>query len=228
MFTGIVQGVASVAAVADRSGLRGLRLEFPPGFDTGLAVGASVSVNGTCLTVTSLRDGGADFDVMQQTLALTTLGTLRPGTRVNVERAAAQDAEVGGHVLSGHVDCQGTLAALREPENNRVLRIALPAPWMRYVFAKGYIAVDGASLTVAEAHRERDGSGWFEVWLIPETLRMTVFGERRVGDAFNVEIERQTQVIVDTVRDAVEQRLGPYAALLDALARERGLEPGGA
>lgn len=227
MFTGIVQGVAQVAAIKDRTGLRSLRLSFPPGFDRGLAVGASVAVDGTCLTVTALHEGGADFDVMQQTLALTTLGALRPGSRVNVERSAAQGAEVGGHVLSGHVDVQGRLQSLREPENNRVLRIALPAPWMRYVFPKGFIAVDGASLTVAEAQRERDGSGWFEVWLIPETLRMTVFGERRVGDAFNVEIERQTQVIVDTVRDAVEQRLGPYAALLDTLARERGLEPGG-
>lgn len=227
MFTGIVQGVAQVAAIQDRTGLRSLRLSFPPGFDRGLAVGASVAVDGTCLTVTALHDGGADFDVMQQTLGLTTLGALRPGSRVNVERSAAQGAEVGGHVLSGHVDVQGRLQSLREPENNRVLRIALPAPWMRYVFPKGFIAVDGASLTVAEAQRERDGSGWFEVWLIPETLRMTVFGERRVGDAFNVEIERQTQVIVDTVRDAVEQRLGPYATLLETLARERGLEPGG-
>jgi riboflavin synthase len=227
MFTGIVQGVAQVADVHDRTGLRTLRLAFPSGFDRGLAIGASVAVDGTCLTVTALHDGGADFDVMQQTLALTTLGALRPGARVNVERAAAQGAEVGGHVLSGHVDVQGTLVALHEPENNRVLRIALPAPWMRYVFAKGYVAVNGASLTVAQARREHDGSGWFEVWLIPETLRMTTFGDRRVGDAFNVEIERQTQVIVDTVRDAVEQRLGPYTALLDALARERGFVPGG-
>lgn len=222
MFTGIVQGVARVAAVADRSGLRTLRLQFPPGFDAGLAVGASVSVDGTCLTVTALHPQAADFDVMQQTLSLTTLGTLAVGSRVNVERAAAQGAEVGGHVLSGHVDARATLAALREPENNRVLRIALPAPWMRYVFAKGYIAVDGASLTVAEIHREGDGSGWFEVWLIPETLRMTTFADKRVGDAFNIEIERQTQVIVDTVREAVQERLAPYLDLLDALARERG------
>lgn len=221
MFTGIVQGVARVAAVADRSGLRTLRLQFPAGFDAGLAIGASVSVDGVCLTVTALHSGAADFDVMQQTLSLTTLGALGEGHRVNVERAAAQGAEVGGHVLSGHVDVQATLASLREPENNCVLRLALPAPWLRYVFAKGYIAVDGASLTVAEAHREADGSGWFEVWLIPETLRMTTLGDKRVGDAFNIEIERQTQVIVDTVREAVQERLGPYLDLLDALARER-------
>jgi riboflavin synthase len=224
MFTGIVQGVAQVAAVSDRSGLRTLRLAFPSGFDSGLAIGASVSVDGTCLTVTALHPGAADFDVMQQTLNLTTLGMLGEGSRVNVERAAAQDAEVGGHVLSGHVDVQAALVALREPENNRVLRFALPAPWMRYVFAKGYIAVNGASLTVAEAQREAGGSGWFEVWLIPETLRMTSFGDKRVGDAFNIEIERQTQVMVDTVRDAVAERLGPYLGLLDALARERGID----
>jgi riboflavin synthase len=224
MFTGIVQGVANVASVSDRSGLRTLRLVFPSGFDAGLQVGASVSVDGTCLTVTARQPGAAEFDVMQQTLNLTTLGTLGEASRVNVERAAAQDAEVGGHVLSGHVDVQATLVALRTPENNRVLRFALPAPWMRYVFAKGYIAVNGASLTVAEARREADGSGWFEVWLIPETLRMTTFADKRVGDAFNVEIERQTQVIVDTVRDAVTERLGPYLGLLDTLARERGVD----
>lgn len=223
MFTGIVQGVASVASVTDRSGLRTLRLAFPSGFDAGLQVGASVSVDGTCLTVTALQPGAADFDVVQQTLNLTTLGTLGEASRVNVERAAAQDAEVGGHVLSGHVDVQATLVALREPENNRVLRFALPAPWMRYVFAKGYIAVNGASLTVAEARREPDGSGWFEVWLIPETLRMTTFGAKPVGAALNIEIERATQVFVDTVRDAIDERLGALKPALEALLRERGL-----
>jgi len=97
---------------------------------------------------------------------------------------------------------------------------------MRYVFAKGYIAVDGASLTVAQAERDGDGAGWFEVWLIPETLRMTTFADRRQGDALNIEIERQTQVIVDTVREAVEQRLAPYTGLLDTLMRERGGQRG--
>lgn len=224
MFTGIVQGVADVAALEDHPGLRRLRLAFPPGFDAGLAVGASVAVDGTCLTVTALQPQGADFDVMQQTLALTTLGTLGVGSRANVERAAAQGAEVGGHVLSGHVDAKATLVALREPENNRVLRFALPAPWMRYVFAKGYIAVDGASLTVAEARRERDGSGWFEVWLIPETLRATTFGDVDEGAALNIEIERATQVVVDTVRDALEERLGPLLPALEALLQERGID----
>lgn len=223
MFTGIVQGVATIVRLSDRPGLRSFRLRFPRGFAEGLAIGASVAVDGTCLTVTTLpAPDEADFDVMQQSLALTTLSGLREGSRVNVERAARDGAEIGGHPLSGHVDCMARVAQIRRPENNHVLRIAVPAPWMRYVFAKGYIAVNGASLTVAEAVRERDGSGWFEVWLIPETLRMTTFGDKVEGDALNIEIERSTQVFVDTVRDAIDERLGPLLPLLEDLLRERG------
>ena len=224
MFTGIVQGIARVSALVDRPGLRSFTLAFPEGFATGLAIGASVAVDGTCLTVTRLRGAdAADFDVMQQSLALTTLGTLAEGSAINVERAARDGAEIGGHPLSGHIDFQARVLDVREPENNRVLRIGVPAPWMRYVFAKGYIAVNGASLTVAEAHREADGAGWFEVWLIPETLRQTTFAEKGPGAPLNVEIERQTQVFVDTVRDAVAQRLGPLVPALEALLRQQGL-----
>jgi riboflavin synthase len=223
MFTGIVQGTARIDALADRPGLRTFTLAFPPGFCAGLEIGASVAVNGVCLTVTSLQGAdSADFDVMQQSLAVTTLGTLVEGDRVNVERAARDGAEIGGHPLSGHVDFQARLAQLRRPENNHVLRLTVPAPWMRYVFAKGYIAVDGASLTVAEAGRDRDGSGWFEVWLIPETLRMTTFGAKDEGAAFNIEIERQTQVFVDTVRAALDERLGPLLPALERLLEQQG------
>ena len=224
MFTGIVQGIARVDQLSDRSGLRSVRLEFPPGFTDGLVVGASVAVDGVCLTVTALHgEHAADFDVMQQSLALTTLGNLAVGSQVNVERAARDGAEVGGHPLSGHIDFSARVAEVRRPENNQVLRLAVPAPWMRYVFAKGYIAVNGASLTVAEAQREPGGAGWFDVWLIPETLRMTTFAAKQAGDALNIEIERSTQVMVDTVRDAVAEKLGPLLPALEAFARERGL-----
>ena len=220
MFTGIVQGIARIAAVEDSPGLRTFTLEFPAGFAEGLAIGASVSVDGVCLTVAGHAGANAArFDVMQQSLALTTLGGFGPGGRVNVERAARENAEIGGHPLSGHVDLRATLARVRRPENNHVLRIAVPAPWMRYVFAKGYVAVNGASLTVAECDRR---GGWFEVWLIPETLRMTTFGDKVEGDALNIEIERGTQVMVDTVREAVEERLGPLLPALARLLAERG------
>jgi riboflavin synthase len=224
MFTGIVQGLAQVEALSDREGLRSFRLRFPPGFAEGLAIGASVACDGVCLTATRLQGpDAADFDVMQQSLALTTLGQLTVGSCLNVERAASEGAEVGGHPLSGHVDFQARIGEVRTPANNRVLRIDVPPPWMRYVFAKGYIAVNGASLTVAEAQRGAGGAGWFEVWLIPETLRMTTFATKTVGDALNIEIERSTQVVVDTVREAIEERLGPLLPALEAFARERGL-----
>jgi len=226
MFTGIVQGVATVAAITDRPGLRSFTLQFPPGFCAGLEIGASVASDGVCLTVTGLDSQAerADFDVMQQSLNLTTLGALGLGGRINVERAARDGAEIGGHPLSGHVDFKGQLLSIRQPENNYVLRIGVPAPWMRYIFAKGYIAINGASLTVAEAGREPGGAGWFEVWLIPETLRMTTFGDKAVGDSLNLEIERQTQVLVDTVRDAVDERLGPLLPALEKLLQQQGLD----
>ncbi len=215
MFTGIVQGVARIAEVADRPGLRRLVLELPPAFDAGLAIGASVACDGVCLTVTERPSAHrAAFDVMAQTLALTTLGTLVAGGRVNVERAASADAEVGGHVLSGHVDCRGSVLSVQRPENNHVLRIGVPQAQRRYVFTKGYIAINGASLTIAEADR---AAGWFEVWLIPETLRLTTFGDKREGDALNLEFERGTVVMVDTVRELLDERLGPLMPALQKL-----------
>ena len=220
MFTGIVQAVATVAAVTDQPGLRTFTLSFPPGFLEGQTVGASVACDGVCLTAT--RHQGADraeFDVMQQSLALTTLGSFCVGDHINVERAARDGVEIGGHPISGHVDFQARVGEVRNPANNHVLRIDVPAPWMRYVFPKGYIAVNGASLTVAEANRRER---WFEVWLIPETLRMTTFGTRQVGDALNIEIERGTQVVVDTVRDALDERLGPLLPALEKLLAQQG------
>jgi riboflavin synthase len=220
MFTGIVQGTAEVLSLTDRPGLRSFRLGFAPGFDQDLAIGASVSVDGVCLTVTERpAPNEACFDVMQQSLGLTTLARLGAGSRINVERAAKEGAEVGGHGLSGHVDVMGTLLDVRTPENNRVLRIGVPPSHRRYVFAKGYIAVDGASLTVAEVDRRE---GWFEVWLIPETLRMTTFSSKAAGDPLNIEIERATQVVVDTVREALDERLGPLLPALQNLLAEQG------
>lgn len=227
MFTGIVQGIAQVARITDKEGLRSFTLDFPDGFCRDLEIGASVACDGVCLTVTALDgDHRADFDVMLQSLNLTTLGQLGVGGRLNVERAAKEGAEIGGHPLSGHVDFMATVASIRRPANNHVIRIAVPAPWMRYIFPKGYIAVNGASLTVAEAGRNADGSGWFEVWLIPETLRMTTFADKCEGAPVHIEIERQTQVMVDTIRDAVAEKIGALMPALQAFARERGLDLG--
>lgn len=221
MFTGIVQATAGIAAITDRAGLRTFTLDFPAGFCEDLAIGASVATDGVCLTVTELvSPTRANFDVMLQSLNITTLGSYAEGDRVNVERAAKDGAEIGGHPLSGHIDFNGTLMERREFDNNLVWRVAVPEPFRRYVFAKGYIAIHGASLTVAEVNRQE---GWFEVWLIPETRRATVFEAKREGDRLNIEIERSTQVVVDTVREAVQESLGRLKPVLEALLQEKGL-----
>jgi riboflavin synthase len=224
MFTGIVQGQAQVKSISDHSGLRSFQLQFAQGFTHDLSVGASVAVDGVCLTATRvLPEDVAFFDVMLQSLNTTTLGALKLGNWVNVERAAREGAEIGGHPLSGHVDFKAGISEIRSPLNNRVLRFAVAAPWMRYIFARGYIAINGASLTVSEASRQSDGSGWFEVWLIPETLRVTTFSRCEVGHPVNIEIERQTQVFVDTVRGAIDERLGPLLPAIETLLAQQGL-----
>lgn len=222
MFTGIIQGVAAIAVIDDREGIRTFTLDFPEGFCTDLTIGASVSVNGVCLTATELlTPSRATFDVILQSLSVTTLGTFKAGTRVNVERAARDGAEIGGHPLSGHIDFSTSIDSVRTIDGNKVLRINVPPAYRRYIFAKGYIAVDGASLTIAECNRSE---GWFEVWLIPETRRSTVLDDRQAGDRLNIEIERGTQVVVDTVRDAIADSLGKLRPLLESLLREKGLE----
>lgn len=204
MFTGIIQGIAHIRAVTRRTGLDTLTVAFPPAALTGVARGASIALDGCCLTVTEFDADSAQFDVMHETLRITTLGALDVGSTVNFERAAAQGVEVGGHILSGHVDCAATISAIQTPENNRVLTFTLAPEWFRYVFSKGYIAINGTSLTITNANRDRCS---FDVWLIPETLRMTTFGGKKVGDRVNIEIERQTQVIVDTVTEFLKTNL---------------------
>lgn len=214
MFTGIVKGCATIREVQRQKGLHTLVLDFPAGFDEGLETGASVAVDGTCLTVTRHAAGWAAFDVMQESLARTTLADIQAGSRVNIERAARDGAEIGGHPLSGHIDCTATVVAVDAPENNRVLTLEMPDEWSRYVFAKGYIAINGCSLTVSDVDR---ANHTFAVWFIPETLRMTTFAEKGVGDCVNIEIERATQVTVDTIRSYLDERLGPLLPRLEAL-----------
>lgn len=222
MFTGIVQGVARLAHITDKPGLRTYLIEFPTGFCDQLEIGASVAIDGVCLTVTERAgDNAAYFDVMQQSLSITTLGSYQQGDQVNAERAAKEGVEIGGHPLSGHVDFTAQIVAIRQLENNYVLRIAVAPEWLGYIFAKGYIAINGASLTIATVNREEH---WFEVWLIPETLRMTVFGHKQEGDALNIEIERSTQVIVDTVRNVLQEKLGPLLPALEKVLAQQGVD----
>jgi len=201
MFTGIVQGRGRVLAVEDRASFRRLTVELPEGRADGLETGASVAIAGTCLTVVAFDGRQVQFDVIDETLRLTTLGGLAPGDAVNIERAATFGSEIGGHVLSGHVMGTATLVRREPSENNLALYLKLPEALQPYVLAKGYVAVDGCSLTVGTVT-----DGVFSLHLIPETLRLTTLGDRQVGDRFNIEVDAMTQAVVDTVQRVLAAR----------------------
>lgn len=194
MFTGIVQGIAIIDKLDARPGLTTYTVRFPEDMLDGVSIGASVAINGTCLTVTEQQGTCLLFDAMQETLRLTTLGSLQAGDQVNFERAARIGDEIGGHLLSGHIHTTAKVVSVETPENNRTLTFEVPQDWQRYLFPKGYIAVNGASLTIGEVNGNR-----FNVHLIPETLRATTFQHIVEGDQVNIEVDSQTQTIVDTL-----------------------------
>ncbi len=194
MFTGIVQGTAEVVAIQEKERFRTHTMRLPQAYCDDLQTGASVAHNGCCLTVTRIEGDLVFFDLMQETLRVTNLGELRIGDKVNFERAARFGDEIGGHQMSGHIICMAEVIDVVASENNRRIRFRLPDGLRKYVFTKGYIGIDGISLTIGEV----DGSE-FEVNLIPETLRRTNLAGRQPGDRVNIEIDPQTQAIVDTV-----------------------------
>ncbi|MCL4143541.1 riboflavin synthase subunit alpha [Vibrio splendidus] len=194
MFTGIVQGMATLVAINKKELFQTHTIELSDEMVEGLAIGASVAHNGCCLTVTEISGNQIAFDLMQATLRLTNLGQLNVGDKVNVERAAKFGDEIGGHSMSGHITLMANLVDVIKTENNRTLWFELPQESMKYVLGKGYIGVDGCSLTIGEVEENR-----FSVHLIPETLNRTLFGGREVGDQVNIEFDPQTQAIVDTV-----------------------------
>ena len=174
-----------------------------------LAIGASVAVDGVCLSVTTIKSNKISFDIMQQTLEVTTLATLIKGSAVNVERSAKQGAEIGGHMISGHIDSIASIASIEEPENNRFVSYQLPARLMKYIFEKGFVSVNGCSLTVAKVDRKQHQ---FTVRYIPETLRVTTHGRKALGELVNIEIDRQTQTIVDTVERVLANQMQDQSA----------------
>ena len=203
MFTGIVQGTAEVVEILSKEDFRTHVLRMPAAQLEGLAPGASVAHNGCCLTVTRVEGDRVSFDLMQETLRVTNLGRLSEGERVNLERAARFGDEIGGHQMSGHIIATAEVTRVIESENNRKLWFRLPERLGKYLFEKGYIGIDGISLTIGEVKGSE-----FDVNLIPETLARTNIGTRQPGDLVNVEIDPQTQTIVDTVERALAARGG--------------------
>jgi len=182
IFTGIVSELGEVEAI--ESGGDGARIRIRAGLATELDPGDSISVNGACLTATSAEEDSFEADVMKQTLGLTTLGGLEPSSRVNLELPLRPTDRMGGHVVQGHVDGTGTVAASEDDGFARRLRVELPEELATFVVEQGSIAIEGVSLTIAAI----DGNT-VEVSLIPETLERTTLGELEPGARVNVECD---------------------------------------
>ena len=200
MFTGIVQGTRSVTAVEELEGGRRLRIQLD-NLAGGLKRGASVAVNGSCLTAVHIEDGWAEFDVIAETLRCTNLGSLWIGDRVNIERSAKVGDEIGGHHVSGHIDGIGILREIRNSPNSREIVMSHDVQWQHLRIPKGWIAINGASLTIVEV-----GEDWFSVALIPETLSQTILGTAKVGDALNLEFDHTVKIIVQTVKAVLQHQ----------------------
>ena len=196
MYTGIITDKRPVVSIKEQNDLKTLTLTFTEKLLVGLETSASVSVAGVCLTVTNITDKDVSFDIMQETLDKTTLGELQVGDVANVERSAQMNAEVGGHAMAGHVFGTGKIVQRDDRDSTCSLTVSVPHEWMKYILQKGYIGLDGASLTVNDPSAQE---GTFVIHLIPETLAITTFNEKKVGDKLNVEIDYQTQTVVDTV-----------------------------
>ncbi len=201
MYTGIIQGKFPVVTIEDKPGLRSFAIEFINDLTHGLQTGASVSVDGVCFTVTKIVETQISFDAMQETLNKTTIGQLKIGDQVNIERSAQMGQEIGGHVMSGHISTMAEIVDVQTPDNNKVMTFKVDPIWMKFIFSKGFVGLDGASLTVVDADKT---AGTFKVWFIPETLRLTRFGDKVVGDYVNVEIDAMTQTIVETVENVLK------------------------
>ena len=195
MFTGIIETLGSVTAVD--TGEDSSRLTVQGAVTDGTAVGDSIAVNGVCLTATSVDDGRFTADVMAETLRRSTLGGLKPGDPVNLERAATPTTRLGGHLVQGHVDGVGEITGRAPASAFDEITIRLPADLMPYVVEKGSIAIDGISLTVAKF-----GDSELTIGLIPETLQRTTLGQRQIGDSVNIEVD----VIAKYVERLLEAR----------------------
>ena len=198
MFTGIVQGRGTIVSIEKGNEITTLQIQVPT--TEGLQIGASISIDGVCLTATEFSNNIVSFDVIPETLEKTTLGQLEQGHFVNVERSLRYGDEVGGHLLSGHIIGRGLVRKADNVGDGAQYSIIAPPDVRKYIVSKGYVGIDGISLTIGDVSED-----YFDLHLIPETLRLTTIGDKQVGDAVNLEIDSTTMMIVETVERMIKE-----------------------
>jgi len=198
MFTGIVAGTSPIINIEQKDIVRSLTLNLE-GFVMGLEIGASVSLDGVCMTVVSIDGNLVTFDAIEETLNRTTLGKLDVGSLVNIERSLKMGDELGGHIISGHVLTTAKILQIVNKGEGIDMMIENPPEVNQYILEKGYISIDGMSLTIGKVSEDN-----FSLHIIPETLRITTIGHKNIGDYVNIEIDSRTQAIVDTIRKSME------------------------
>ena len=196
VFTGIVEGTGIISKIIRKENLSSMIIQTSSEFNKGIQVGASVCVDGVCLTATKINLDSLEFDVIIETLNVTTFGDIRTNSVVNIERSMKLGDEIGGHMISGHVFDTVTIKDINKPKNNYILTLKCNSRLQKYIFSKGYISLNGISLTIGEVDKINNT---FTVYLIPETLRLTNIIHKVVGDSINIEIETQTRNTVDTI-----------------------------
>lgn len=200
MFTGIVQNKTEIKVESAKTQLKTFSIALTDRQLDGLTLGGSIALNGVCLTVTKIEQGRAYFDVMMETLRATNLGQVKDGDLVNVERAARFGDDIGGHNVSGHVFSTVPVCEIQRPENNCIIWFSVTPDQRKYLFNKGFVSLNGCSLTIGDVEPDR-----FNVYLIPETLEVTTFGNLDIGSFVNIEFDANTQAIVDTLARMKEE-----------------------
>lgn len=196
MYSGITKGLFQVTSLTRHPGLLQYTVKLPHDLCSNLQIGDSVSVDGVCQTVVNLDGTYVSFQAIKETLNKTTLNELQQGSYVSIDRSLRWGDEVGGHEVSGHVFGTGIIHQKIIEDNNLTLAIQCNPDWMKYILPKGFVAINGSSLTVGETRPEQ---GLFYLHLIPETLRLTNFSEKPILDRVNIEFDNRTKTIVDTV-----------------------------
>ena len=196
VFTGIIQEKARLLRVKKLKDFSSIEIESSSDFTRGIKIGASVSIDGVCLTVTSINKKSLTFDIIMETLKVTNLSNLEKSDLVNLERAARFGDEIGGHIISGHVSGTVKISKIEKTTNNHILSFKTSNNLIKYIFPKGYVSLNGISLTIGEVNRI---DNTFTVYLIPETLRITTMQDKKIGDMINLEIETQTKNTVDLI-----------------------------